>query len=192
MAGMIQSNMVEEEVPGDPTTPDGMPAHENAEPPAMEQQEQAQGPESDDGGPQDEESYRKFMIGVKKVLYETKASDSIARQIAKSTNVPQTLADISYEMVSMVDQKSQGMLPDTMLAAAAFDTLGLITEIGKAIQKQIKGSDVATAAKLMMGRYLKESGADDDELDQLFSGIDVSAAGQMIDQQGAGETAAGE
>lgn len=172
MAGLIDNQMPEEQIPAGAPPPEAM-----AEP----MPEQAGGAAPEELDPESAAAYKKFTLAAQQILYEGDAGDKIAEQLAKAKDGATALSEIAYELVTVIDEKSGGMLPDELLAPAAFDVLGMVAEIAQAVGQPVTGINVAHAAKLMIGKYLQENGATDDELDALMQGVDLTGAGAQID-----------
>lgn len=183
MNGLIQSQM-DEELPGDPAAPDETPPHEQAEPAAMEQQEEAgEGLEApEDLTPEQEEAYERFMLAASRVLYEKGYAEDVVQALKAAESLDKGMADLTYELVAELDTKSKGILPDELIAPAALDILGEIAEVAKAAGATIAGREIASAAVAMIERYLTENGASPEDLQALLGSIDIDAMGAEIDK----------
>lgn len=149
----------------------------------MDATEDAAEGETDDLTPEQEEGYERFTLAAQKALYEDGMAEDIGVRMQKAANAATEMANVAYELVAAIDERSGGMLDDEMLAPVALDILGMVAEIARAAEVKVTGADVATAAKTMISRYLQENGASEEEVTQMVSGIDPNAAGASIDQE---------
>ena len=145
--------------------------------------ERMAGGETDDLTPEQEESYDRFTLAAQKMLYEDGMAEDVGRRLTGADDVTREMASIAYELVSGLDERSGGMLEEELIAPAAMDILGMVAEIGRAAKVEISGEAIAGAATLMITRYLRESGASDDDIAAMTQNVDLGAAGAQIDSQ---------
>lgn len=125
----------------------------------------------------------KFMYVVEAALTDKKSGlmEQIADAMSSAKDLPQSLADAAYDLVASIDEKTGGGLPDEDLASAAAETLGLIAEVAEAAGQQITGREISSATKLMISRFMEESG--DAEGMAALEQQDADAVGAQLDQQ---------
>lgn len=173
MAGIIKKQMEEgEEEPGDPTTPDNTPEHENAESPQLEQQEGAEedsGPEGGEGSEDGSKELDDFLFAVEGFLYDKKsnAAEKVASSVKSAKDPIAAMANTAYDIVAMVDEKTGGNLADEMLASAAAETLGMVAEVAEAAGIDVTPREIASATRIMLKRFLAESGEDPAAADEM-------------------------
>ena len=187
MAGLINRTMAGEgqpEEPGDGPGPDNSAAHEAGE---SKPYEKSEGSEEDGSGsftPEQTNALDKFSLAAQKALYD---QGGVAEQLAQSMrgqdDVAQAVADFAYNLTSMLDEKSGGMLDDELLAPAASDVLGQVVEVAQAAGAKIASRDVAKATQLMLARFFSENGASPEEVDQFMSAADPEQVAGAIDQR---------
>lgn len=159
MAGLIQNQMAEQ----------GMPPQEAAEGEAN----------------QDDPNFQSALQYAMQVLYEKGAAKDIASQVkAAQGNPVEGIANIAYEITSVVDEKTEGAVPDELLVPLAMQILEEVVEISEAAGIKLAPTDVAAAFKQMILRYLGEQGVDTTQLQQGMDQIDPA----VFEQASAEET----
>lgn len=149
MAGLIQNQMADQ----------GMPPQE--------------APESEVS--ENDPNFQAAIQYAMQVLYEKGAAKDIAAQVrAAQGNPVEGIADIAYEITSVVDEKTEGAVPDELLVPLAMQILEEVVEISEAAGIKLAPADVAGAFKQMILRYLGEQGVDTTELQQAMDQVDPS------------------
>ncbi len=149
MAGLIQKQMADQ----------GMPPQE--------------APESEVS--ENDPNFQAAIQYAMQVLYEKGAAKDIAAQVrAAQGNPVEGIADIAYEITSVVDEKTEGAVPDELLVPLAMQILEEVVEISEAAGIKLAPADVAGAFKQMILRYLGEQGVDTTELQQAMDQVDPS------------------
>lgn len=136
---------------------------------------------------EEQQAYDRFMLGVNRVLYEKGYDELIVEQLKSTKDIVSAMADQAYDLMSELDRKSGAMLPDDLIAAAAFDVLGEVATVARAAGAQITGAQISGAAQKMIVRYFEENGATPEEIQQLMQGVDINAMGAEMDAQLQGE-----
>lgn len=131
------------------------------------------------GAPQAEpdENDPNFQTALKyamNVMYEKGAAKDIAEQIRAARDPVDGLADIAYNITQVVDEQTQGAVPDEMLVPLAMQILEEVVDIAGAAQVKVGPQEVAGAFKQMILRYLGEQGIDTTQLQQAMDQVDPS------------------
>lgn len=171
MAGLIQQSMT-----GAGPQP-AAPAQDAAMrpmPEAMEREDESTGddPESDAG-------YTQAMTFAMEALYANKAADQISESLKGAPDLVEGLANTAYDVVSIVDERTDGAVPDELLVLFASRILEEVAEIAEAAGIQVKPSDVALALKQMILRFLGEQGVDTTQLQQAMDQVDPEEFNRM-------------
>ena len=122
-----------------------------------------------------DESNPEFVKALKlamQALYADKAAKDVAKQLQSEQDKVHALADISYEMTSVVDERTQGKIPRELIALLAMAILNEVVTIAEAAHVDIQPADAAGAFKQMLLRYLGEQGVDTTQLQQSMDKID--------------------
>jgi len=154
MAGLINKQMA------------GNPAEQMPEEQMMG--EAQEGAEPDENNPA-------FLAATKlamEALYQKGAAQDVAKQIRAAQDPVQGLADIAYEMTSVIDEKTEGQVPDELIMMLAIKVLTEVGDIAEAAGIQVTAAQIAGAFKTMLLRFLGENGVDTTQLDQAMSQID--------------------
>ena len=117
------------------------------------------------------------------VLYDKAAAKDISEQLKIAPNIVDALANIAYDITSIVDEKTRGEVPDELLAPLAMIVLQEIIEIAEATGIDPAPEDVASAFKQMILRYLQEQGADTTQLDQAMNQVDPALFRQAAEEK---------
>lgn len=188
MAGLIQKNMASSEVddamqqaPIQRQSPATMERQEAA---AMNkpQPEQAPAPE-ESVDPENDPGFAQATRFAMEALYANKAANDIAKALKTAPNKVDAMANTAYEIVSITDEKTDGAVPDELLAAFATFVLEEVAEIAEAAGLEIKPSDVALALKQMILRFLGEQGVDTTQLQQAMDQVDPEEFNRAAEQE---------
>jgi hypothetical protein len=165
MAGLIQQNM-SAGAPA-PQKP-GMGAQQMpAEQMPMGQMAEGEGPD-----PETNTGYQQAMAFSMEALYGKEAAKNVAGSLKTGGDPVESLANTAYEIVSIVDERTEGAIPDELLVLFASKILEEVAEIGEAAGVQYRPSDVALALKQMILRFLGEQGVDTTQLQQAMDQVD--------------------
>jgi hypothetical protein len=175
MAGLIQEQMQPGQAPGQPPAAMQDPAAMAQDPAAMG----GGGAEEDLADAETNEPFQTAMQYAMEALYANKAAVDVANALKAAPDPIQGLADTAYEMVSVVDERTDGQVPDELIIPLAMEILGEVVEIADAAGMEIKPSDVAGAFKQMLLRFLGEQGVDTTQLQQAMDQIDPESFNQL-------------
>lgn len=168
MAGLIQQQMA------------GAPAPERAQPPMPEQQmpagEMAEGEGPD---PDADPGYNQAMEFAMEAMYGQGAAKNMAKSLKTGGDPVDSLANTAYEVVSVVDERTDGVIPDELLVLFASRILEEVAEIAEAAGVQVRPSDIALALKQMILRFLGEQGVDTTQLQQAMDQVDPEEFNQL-------------
>jgi len=120
----------------------------------------------------------KFAMSV---LYEQDAADDVAKQLKAGQNKVDALSNIAYDLTATVDEKTEGQVPDELIALLSMAILKEVIDIAEALKMGVTPKDAADAFKQMLLRYLGENGVDTSQLQQSMDKIDP----KVFEQQGA-------
>lgn len=104
-------------------------------------------------------------------------------QAGSSPQAAQDMANLAYDLVVAIDDRTQGSIPMDVLVGGALSVLGMLVELVDAPPPM-----VAAASQAMIARYAAENGADPGEVQQALGSPDpreVTARVEsgMADQQ---------
>jgi hypothetical protein len=178
MAGLIQQNMgasgpsdaMQQPPPGGQPPP---PEMEREEAPEMEEAQEQE------GAPEDDPGFTQAMAFAMEALYKRKAAKDIAKTLRDSESPVDALADTAYNIVSIVDERTEGAVSDDLLALFASRILEEVVEIAQAAGVEVKPSDTALALKQMILRFLGEQGVDTTQLEQAMDQVNPEEFNRM-------------
>lgn len=169
----------------------GAPAEEQMPPqqtPPQQQMPAEMQPEMDEEGGAEPDSDPGYMTALEyamRALYEKGAADDIAKSLSTAQDPVEGLANTAYEITAIVDERTDGAVPDELFALLAAKILEEVADIGMAAGVDYKPSDVALALKQMILRYLGEQGMDTSELQQAMDQVDPEEFNRMAQGQDA-------
>lgn len=170
MQGLIKQQMAPEQ--------EAMPA-EQMPPEAMEEMEEGEGPD-----PDTDPGYTTALRFAMQALYENNAADGVAQSLRTARDPVDGLANTAYEIVAIVDERTEGAVPDELFALLATKILGEVADIGEAAGVKYKPADIALALKTMILRYLGEQGMDTTQLQQAMDQVDPEEFNRMAMAEG--------
>jgi hypothetical protein len=135
------------------------------DPMAMEEGDE---PEADERDP----AFQAALEMAMQALYGNKAAKGVAESLRAAPDPVAGLADTAYEMTSIVDERTDGQVPDELLVPLGMKVLEEVVEIGTAAGIEYQPADVAQAFKSMVLRFLGEQGVDTSQLQQAMDQVD--------------------
>lgn len=176
--------------PQGPAQPPGAPQME-MKPEAPEALQDEEGPITDsEATPEEQQEFDRAMVFIGRILYDQEGLVEFVAQIREADDPARELATVAMTVMKAADQRTQGLIPETMLVPIATETLGLIAEGAIKAGVPLDGAAVAQAAQYMVEDFMQEFGASPDEVEQLRSMIDTKSIGTEIDKvmsKGGGE-----
>lgn len=184
MAGLIQQqmgasseedeNMEREPVEG--KGPDGSAMHEGME----GEQPEANDASGDPG--EDNPIFQQALTFAYEALYSKSAAKDVAEQLKAASSLPDGLAEVAYNITSIIDEKTDGQVPDELLVPLAMNVLEEVGEIAEAAGLSPQPEDIAGAFKTMILRYMGEQGVDTTQLQQAMDQVDPAVFRQAAEK----------
>lgn len=170
MQGLIKQQMAPEQ--------EAMPA-EQMPPEPMGEMEEGEGPD-----PDTDPGYTTALRFAMQALYENGAANGVAQSLRTARDPVDGLANTAYDIVSIVDERTEGAVPDELFALLGTKILEEVADIGEAAGVKYKPSDIALALKTMILRYLGEQGMDTTQLQQAMDQVDPEEFNRMAMAEG--------
>jgi hypothetical protein len=169
---MSQGDEANEQEPMEGPGPDGSMQHEAVE---------GEAPEANDtsGEANNNPQYVTALKFAMQALYDKGAAEGVAEGLRTARDPVEGLANTAYEITSIVDERTQGQVPDELFALLATRILQEVADIGEAAGLDYKPADVALALKQMILRYLGEQGMDTTQLQQAMDQVDPEEFNRM-------------
>jgi hypothetical protein len=118
-------------------------------------------------------------------LYENGGAKNVAQSLSTQQDKVQALAETSFRMVEVVDERTQAKVPEEELVLLAMHILQEVIDIGGAAQIQYSPSEVAQAFKAMVLMFVESQGMDASELRAAMDSVDTSQLDSMeMDDEG--------
>ena len=137
--------------------------------------------EQDETPPEEDSAFVDAFNFVRKTLYEKGVADEVSTVMKSFPDPVPQLAEMAYGLTEQADTVTNGMVKEENLVSLGMYTLGEITEIADASGAELQSSDVASAFKSMLMRYLQENGADTGPLQEAMNQISPDQFNQLAD-----------
>lgn len=142
-------------------------------------------PPMDDESGEDADSNPQYVTALKfamQALYQNGAAEGVAEGLRSANDPVVGLANTAYDITSIVDERTEGAVPDELFALLATKILQEVADIGGAAGIEYKPSDIALALKQMILRYLGEQGMDTTQLQQAMDQVDPEEFNRMAQE----------
>lgn len=171
MAGLIEQQMGAAGAPMQNPMQDPMAAQAG-----MGQMMPGEMMEADDDEPlnEDDPAFQSALQLAMQALYQNEAARDVAQGLRSAQDPVQGLADTAYEIVSVVDERTEGAVPDELIVLLSITILQEVAEIGEAAGIDTSPTVLAEAFKQMLLRFLGEQGLDTTQLQQAMDEVDPS------------------
>jgi hypothetical protein len=126
-------------------------------------------------------AYQAAIDMAHEVMYKNGAAEDIATSLQTAPDLTEVLANTAYDIVSALDDNTEGAIPDELMASLALEILTEVADIGEAAGVAVNSAAVGEAVKQMMLRYVTENGGDSSSLRQSFGQIDTAGIGAVLD-----------
>lgn len=146
-----------------------------------EQEQMPMGAEGGEAG-LDDPTFQQATQYLQEVLYGQQAAKEISQQLKSAPNLVDGMSSVAYDITGIVDEKTDGNVPDELLVSLAMQVLEEVVEIADATGLNPQPEDVALAFKQMILRYLQEQGLDTSQLDEAMSQVDPSVFRQASEE----------
>lgn len=149
------------------------------------QQQEAQNAE-EQPTPEEQEAFTRLELGAKALIYKDKnAFNSIVKMLQTGAENPaQTLAQAAITVFEMVDEKSGGTVPESLILRGAEVCLDLVIKVAEDTGvMQVDENMAAQALQQMLILAGDKYGFDPAELQGEIEGMDQNMVGQMVAEQ---------
>jgi hypothetical protein len=179
MAGLIQEQMM-----GDPAAGAPMPEDEMNTGMGMDMG-MGEDPMMDDDEELDTEdpAFQAAVQYAMQALYENEAARDVAQSLESAPSPVEGLANVSYEITALVDERTDGEVPDELLVLLATTIMEEVADIGEAAGIDYQPAEIAEAFKMVILRFLQENGANTAELEQAMAQVDPSVFEQAANAE---------
>lgn len=168
MAGLIQQQMGG--APAAPGKGAAMPSPEEE----MAGAEAGAAVVDEEARAEDDPVFQQALTLAYEALYAQEAAKDVAKQLQAAPSLADGMADVAYNITSVIDERTQGKVADELLVPLAMNVLEEVGEIASAAGLDPQPEDVATAFKTMILRYLGEQGVDTTQLQQAMDQVNPS------------------
>lgn len=160
-------------------------------PGAVEQpgEQEPQGQDESHGGseatPQEQDAYNRVVMAGMKILYEDQDSHDAVMKMLDGGEAPEKdISDTVVMIMSQIDKKSGGKVPQVVIIPAAVELVSLAAELGeKAGIFQADDSVIARAVQMVIIGLCNEYGVSPEEIAQVMKSVDQKQVAQMVQDQ---------
>ncbi|WP_445012163.1 hypothetical protein [Vreelandella stevensii] len=136
----------------------------------------------DEGMGEPDENHPAFQAAIQMgntALYQEGAADNIHKQLLATDDPVNEMANIAYEITAIMDERTEGQVPDELLILLGTVMLNEVADIAIASGIELMPADLANAMKTMILRYVGEMGHDTQELQAAMDAIPPEQFNQM-------------
>lgn len=164
------------------------PQAETAESSDMQAAERSQGMDGGEDDIDDESmknpAYRKARELMLSKLYEEGAAQGVAQAIAQAQSVVQGLVDQSMSLGQVMDDVTQGSVPDDLVLSFMLDITQEVVDIANASGIKVQPADMAQAVQEVLAQTIEAFGGDASQVRQEMGSIDPNEVGAAAMQHG--------
>ena len=139
---------------------------------------------ADDGPDESNPSFQAAMEMAMEALYGKGAANDVATQLKAAPDIVEGMANVAYEISSVVDERTDGEVPDELIVLLGMNILQEVADIAEAAGVAPKPRDVAESFKQMLLRFLGEQGLDTTQLQQAMDQVDPAMFDQAAEDGG--------
>lgn len=143
-------------------------------------------PGSEPASAEEQESYKKVvMAGLTTMFQDGSTKESILKRLkAGADNPPQALADIATMLITALDQKSKGTIPEVVILPAAAEILENAGQLAnEAGIFEVNQNVIGEAAQIMVMSLAEKYGVEPAEIQELLDSMDQGSLDQIRTQQ---------
>lgn len=130
----------------------------------------------EDGG---SEQYQAAIEYAMQALYQNGGAKQLAQALRAADDPATAMADAAYQMMTIIDEQTDGEIPDEELVPLAVDVLTEVADVAEAAGVEADGQTVASAMQQMLLRFVRENGGDTAQLEQAMAQVDMSQFNQI-------------
>ena len=144
-------------------------------------------PESDPGeqatdeGGTDNPAYKKAKELVLSKLYEEGLSEGVLKAVQSASDLPTGLAEQAQVVLSVVDDMTEGSVPDELYMMFGIEMLGEVAEIAKAGGLPVDSTVIAAASQKFIVEVIDGIGGDTTQVKAAMAQMAPAQVGQAID-----------
>jgi hypothetical protein len=136
---------------------------------------------------EDQDAYEQVVMTGMKVLFDEESTQKeIIEQLKAGGNNPaKSISDVSTMIITQLDKRSGGSIPETVILPAAAEILEQVSELAESADLfPVDEAVMAHAAQLMVVDLAEEYGVNQDEIQEMLNSTDQAELKQIEDEQG--------
>jgi hypothetical protein len=136
------------------------------------------------GGPNENDpTFQQALEFAMTALYKAGAAKGVAKSLRANKDRVEALANVAYEVTSVVDERTEGRVPDELLVLLASRILEEVVDIAQAANIQVAPSEIGEAMKQMILRFLGEQGVDTSQLQAAMDKVNPEDFNRVAAQE---------
>jgi hypothetical protein len=133
--------------------------------------------------PEEQAVYEQVVLSGMKVLYDEATHGTVMEMLSKGADDPaQTLSNIVTLVITEVDDRNNGAIPETVILPAAMELMDAVTELAEVAGLFEVTPDIAeTATHMLLAKMGDHYGIDQASIEQFMASIppdQIAAAGE--------------
>ena len=139
----------------------------------------------DQATPEEQEAYERVVLAASEVLYEPKTSKPILESLKASADDPaQAIGQVAVMIIQQLDDKSNGTIPEVVIAQAAAEIAEMVAELGHSKGLfEVDEAVINRAGQVMLMGLAEAYDIDPEEIRALMESMDPAEVEQMRAQQ---------
>ena len=142
-------------------------------------------PGTEQATPEEQQAYEKVVLAGMSVLYDDKTRDKVLTAIKSGGDDPaKALAKMAQMIITQLDEKSKGTIPETVLLPAAAEILEHTAELAQVAGiAQVDDATLGQAGQHLVWALGEQYGVDEEELMALVESLKPEQIRSMVEQQ---------
>lgn len=148
-----------------------------------EAQESDQVEASEGEDPERDPAYRKALEMMLSKLFEEGAAEGLGKALAAAPDKVQGIVDQTISLLDVMEQATQGSVPDELVMPFVLEATQQVVEIGQAAGTKITNAEIAAAIREILAQVMENLGADTSQLREEMGQVDPEEVGRMAEAQ---------
>jgi hypothetical protein len=155
------------------------------QPQQPQQPAQPDQPAMNDQGGGEQDAYSKTVIAGMKILYSPETSDGIVKMLQAGADDPaKALANTVSTIITQLDEKAKGAIPEGVILPASAELLGLTAELADKAGAFTADKNTITQAMQNLVKNLGDHyGMNPKQVQQAIQGMDQGEVQKMVSEQ---------
>jgi hypothetical protein len=136
----------------------------------------------DVGNPDEHPAYNEAITLAKRKLYEEGAGEGLMKALQTAPEIGAALAEQTFAMMEMLDQMTEGQVPDELVMTLGIELMGEVVEIAEAGGVEVAGRDMAAGMRALITKLVTALGGDMTQVGAAMDQLPVDKVGELMEQ----------